>query len=315
MPNPNKPNAAATATIDDPNLDPNGQTHPGDEGDPSNPNPSGTDPNADPNQDPDNPGDGGDPGTDTTDGGDDAGISDSFRKLGLGVRYANPVVALASIPEKDREIERLRRERDRAVDLANNALTNRAAVPKEEPKPFDAQAFRDKFDDDPLSAIEDAAGRLGYVKKTEVEPKLKKLEGVLTKNEQEIADKNLVVAVGLHPELQNIKQMFESGVTEPPPGVNPLWDEMTNIINTSREYGAAVDQGRGYAVINDLVVLAKARLAKRQAAPVRPVSPGAKGNARTTPGARHPGASSLPDYTKMSSDQIFADQRKRGLVK
>lgn len=307
MPDPKKPNADAPANDGDPNLDPSLQTHPGADGDPSDPNPADTDPNGDPNDD-------GGPGPDTPPD-DDGGVTDSFRKLGLGNRYANPVVALASIPEKDREIERLRRERDKALDLANTALTSRPAAPKEEPKPFDAQAFRDKFDEDPLGAFEEAAGRLGYVKKTEVEPKLQKIEGVLSKNEQEIADKNLVVAVGLHPELKNIHQMFENGVNEPPAGINPLWDEMTRIINTSPAYGAAIDRGRGFEVINDLVVLAKARLAKRKDAPVPPVSAGTKGNARTTPGARHPGASALPDYSKMTAEQIFNDQRKRGLVR
>ena len=240
-----------------------------------------------------------DPDTDTGDKPDtdtEPAISDeqeAFNRLGLSGQFVSPVDALNRMPDFNRHIDHLNK---RNLTLEQELAEAR----KTKPVPLNSDQFRDKFDENPLDALDSA----GLAKKEDVES----LQTEIQRLQDRDNSRNFADSLSEYPELKNVVSAYRIGRT-PVSGMNPYWDKMKELMS---EY-PGLETASPEVIVKILLPHAKKLVNPGQKPPVGKVSDADKAGANS-PSPGKTARTTTPDYSNMTSDQIMADMRKRGQV-
>ena len=239
-----------------------------------------------------------DTGTDVpkSDTDTDTAISDeqkAFDEAGLSGQFGSAAEALSRIPDFNRHTDHLHK-RNLTLEQEN------AELKKTKTEPPDPAAIRDKFDENPLEAFEDA----GLARKEDVDSMRSEIQRLQDRDN----NRNFADSLSEYPELKNVVSAYRIG-RNPVPGMNPYWDKMKEIIF---QY-PGLETASPEAIVKILLPHAKKLVNPGQKPPVEKVSDADKAGANSlSPGKT--ARTTTPDYSNMTSDQIEADMRKRGLV-
>lgn len=197
-------------------------------------------------------------------------IMRTFRESGLDKRYGTPEEALRSIPDFRRYTDSLAK--------ANADYQKRLAefeTQQQKLQPIDPVEIREQFEDDPVEAIR----RAGFASREDFAAAMQKIESMERK---ELIRDRAQMLEG-YDGLKDVASALRTTGDFPPPGVNPLWDEMNRALE--REY-PGLKTASPETVLQILHPIAKLRLDARKRPAVAKVSAEEKAAANTTSGAK-----------------------------
>lgn len=239
-----------------------------------------------------------DTGTDDDKSDTDTGtaISDeqkAFDEAGLSGQFGSAAEALSRIPDFNRHTDHLHK---RNLTLEQEI----AELKKTKTEPPDPAKIRDKFDENPLEAFEQA----GLARKEDVDS----LQSEIQRLQDRDNARNFADSLSEYPELKNVVSAYRIG-RNPVTGMNRHWDKILELLNASPGLETAGPE----AIVKVLLPQAKKLIDAGQKPPVDKVSDADKAGANSPPPGKT-ARTTTPDYSNMTSDQIEADMRKRGLV-
>ena len=244
----------------------------------------------------DSPADPDKPKDDDPDPAPEPAISDeqkAFDEAGLSGQFGSAAEALRRIPDFNRHTDQLHK---RNLTLEQELAEAR----KTKTVPLNSEQFRDKFDENPLDALDSA----GLAKKEDVES----LQTEIQRLQDRDNSRNFADSLSEYPELKNVVSAYRIGRT-PVSGMNPYWDKMKELMS---EY-PGLETASPEVIVKILLPHAKKLIDAGQKPPVDKVSDADKAGANSPPPGKT-ARTTTPDYSNMTSDQIEADMRKRGLV-
>lgn len=221
-----------------------------------------------------------------------------FEEQGLGSQFKDVEDVLRRVPDSNRWNESLHRTNQ----VLQRELDDSRRRTVEQPRPLtiDSEKFIDNFQSNPVETIKQG----GFVTKEDMavyEQKQTVLEQ--RENQRDLAD-----AVGQFDELKDIASGLRLG-NQPIRGMNKYWDAIEDL---SYKY-PGLDRAGAYTAIQVLFPEAKKLVDVNRKPPVDKVPTEDKDRAKTTPSAKS-GDSSIPDFGKMTTEQIRSWYEVRGMT-
>ncbi len=220
-----------------------------------------------------------------------------FDELGLSRQYTSAAEALERVPDTNRYLDSL----EKANKAQQQEIGRLQAIEKGQLKPRPtAEELAQRLETDPEGAIADA----GFVRTENLEAAMTRLDQVeLRQRQQDIAG-----VISQYPELESIASAYRVG-REPVVGTNKLWDAMNQKI---KDY-PGLETAPYHTILAVLYPLVKEQAAVK-VPPVTKIPGTKKEEATTTGGASRLAASDQPDYSTMSTEEIYQDYQKRGMI-
>ena len=239
-------------------------------------------------------------GKDESDTETDTGDVDPLQKVmdesGLTATYANPEAALRGVVEKNRYIEEQREENRKLHDLLKQQLNRAVAQPQQT-----TEEFVDQFAQDPNAALRAS----GYVHESQLQGVQKQVASL----EERQHNAALSFAAAKHPDIASVAPYLAQGHM-PPAGANPLWDRMWAI---HTQHG--VNANGPEATIDMLHQLARPTPASSPTVPSVPDNKKAGASTAGSDGRKTiSSVDDVPDFNKMTADEIESFYKKHGLV-
>lgn len=178
-------------------------------------------------------------------GDDQKQQDDPLSRFGLNRQYQTVDAALAALPHKEQEIQRLQWERQQLQRQLSDSQKRIESAPP--PTPISREEIAEKL----MSGDTDVLRRAGYVDQATVTKLVdERLSSVEQKYEARQAAMEVAQVYSSFPELRDVGQIIQRGQV-PQAGVNPVYDAMNRVLSENPSLLNAYQSG----AINDAALV------------------------------------------------------------